>query len=366
MEFSDASLLIIAGGKSSRMGRDKRFLSYDGEGLLERLARRAAALPFAERCLCVEERTPALQDIAERYGLTLVEDSVQGRGPMEGLMRGLSKIEAGYALAVSCDMPFLELAELRPLLKAAEEGSCQAVLPRAGRRQPLAALYRWDLSARFAEALARGERKLGIVIDSVPHAYVDFPDAALFFNVNTVADWHLACGRMANERRSRPLVTISAPVSNTGKTTFIERVLPELRVRGIRVGVVKGDCHGYDVDERGKDSWRFKEAGAAGVAVVSPNGYFIEQRTETRADLAAIAARLTDVDLVLIESRRHGTAPRIELFRERGELTLPCDAAACFTKPQQGLTEVREYALDDTAKAAEVIVFLMGNKRIGV
>lgn len=156
MEFSDASLLIIAGGKSSRMGRDKRFLSYDGEGLLERLARRAAALPFAERCLCVEERTPALQDIAERYGLTLVEDGVQGRGPMEGLMRGLSKIEAGYALAVSCDMPFLELAELRPLLKAAEEGSCQAVLPRAGRRQPLAALYHRTMAARFAEALARG------------------------------------------------------------------------------------------------------------------------------------------------------------------------------------------------------------------
>lgn len=155
MEFSDASLLIIAGGKSSRMGRDKRFLSYDGEGLLERLARRAAALPFAERCLCVEERTPALQDIAERYGLTLVEDGVQGRGPMEGLMRGLSKIEAGYALAVSCDMPFLELEALSPLLKAAK-GGCQAVLPRAGRRQPLAALYRRDLSARFAEALARG------------------------------------------------------------------------------------------------------------------------------------------------------------------------------------------------------------------
>ena len=120
MEFSDASLLIIAGGKSSRMGRDKRFLSYDGEGLLERLARRAAALPFAERCLCVEERTPALQDIAERYGLTLVEDGVQGRGPMEGLMRGLSKIEAGYALAVSCDMPFLELEALSPRLKAAK------------------------------------------------------------------------------------------------------------------------------------------------------------------------------------------------------------------------------------------------------
>lgn len=49
MEFSDVSLLIIAGGKSSRMGRDKRFLSYGGEGLLERLARKAAALPLAAR-----------------------------------------------------------------------------------------------------------------------------------------------------------------------------------------------------------------------------------------------------------------------------------------------------------------------------
>ena len=56
----------------------------------------------------------------------------------------------------------------------------------------------------------------------------------------------------------------------------------------------------------------------------------------------------------------------MQTFRERGELTLPCDAAACFTKPQQGLTEVREYALDDAVKAAEVIAFLMGNKRIGV
>ena len=77
MEFSDASLLIIAGGKSSRMGRDKRFLPYDGEGLLERLARRAAALPFAERCLCVEERTPALQDIAERSSKTVCRAGVR-------------------------------------------------------------------------------------------------------------------------------------------------------------------------------------------------------------------------------------------------------------------------------------------------
>lgn len=148
MEFSDVSLLIIAGGKSSRMGRDKRFLSYGGEGLLERLARKAAALPLAARFLCVEESSPALQEIAERYGLTLVEDGVQGRGPMEGLTRGLSRIKTDYALAISCDMPFLELKELRPLLKAVEGNDFQVILPRTRRRQPLAALYHRALADR--------------------------------------------------------------------------------------------------------------------------------------------------------------------------------------------------------------------------
>lgn len=133
MEFSDVTLLIIAGGKSSRMGRDKRFLMYGGEGLLEHLARKAAALPLAARFLCVEESSPALQEIAERYGLTLVEDGVQGRGPMEGLARGLSRIKTDYALAISCDMPFLELKELRPLLKAVEGNDFQVILPRTGR-----------------------------------------------------------------------------------------------------------------------------------------------------------------------------------------------------------------------------------------
>lgn len=344
------------------MGVDKRFLTFQGIGLLERLCLKTAKLPFAERFLCVEQVSPELQELADRFGLTLVTDVLLERGPMEGIQRGLSSMKSSYALVLSCDMPFLSLAKLRFLLAAAhKQPDLRVVLPRTERCQPLASLYHRDMAGHFAAALARGDGKLGIIIDEVPHACVDFPDSWDFFNVNTMADWQLACGRMANEERIVPLVTISAPASNTGKTTFIEKLLPKLTEQGLRVGVVKGDCHGYDVDEEGKDSWRFKKAGASGVAVVSPRGYFIEQKTQQRENLVEIAKRLHDVDLVLIESRRHGTAPVISLYRGKGEAELTEDTAVLFSKTPQGIEGVREYLLDDIDAAARLVMFLMGS-----
>ncbi|WP_295716179.1 molybdopterin-guanine dinucleotide biosynthesis protein B [uncultured Mitsuokella sp.] len=362
MDFSDIALLIVAGGKSSRMGQDKRFLSFRGVGLLERLCRKTSRISFAERFLCVEQVSPELQELADRFGLTLVTDEREGRGPMEGISRGLGRMKSSYGLAVSCDMPFLDFRVLRFLLAAAAKNpALRAVLPRTERWQPLAALYHRDMSETFAEALQRGDGKLGLVIAEKTHSCVDFPDNVMFFNVNTMADWRLACGRLANEERKVPLVTVSAPASNTGKTTFIEKLLPRLTERGIRVGVVKGDCHGYDVDEEGKDSWRFKKAGASGVAVVSPKGYFIEQRTERRANLVEMAGRLQDVDLVLIESRRHGAAPVVSLFRDKGELELTEDSTALFCKTPQELRGIQEYSLDDVDAAVRLVTFLMGN-----
>lgn len=66
---------------------------------------------------------------------------------------------------------------------------------------------------------------------------------------------------------------------------------------------------------------------------------------------------------MLIESRRHGTAPRIELYRSRGELALQEDTAACFTKTKQDMKDVKEYALDDIDTAVRIVTFLMGHQK---
>ena len=365
--FSDVSLLLVAGGRSSRMGRDKRWISLGGETFLARLAEKAAHIPFAARILCVERETPALRLLAEACGMRVCPDERQGAGPMEGIRRGLSAMETEYALALSCDMPFLDIGYLARLLAiAAERPHARAVLPAAGGRwQTLAGLYHRDVAAVFEAALARGQRKLRAALEAVPVALLQSGqqrETDAFFNVNTPADLRLAIGRMKNETRPVPLVTVSAPQSNTGKTTFIERVLPLLAAEGLRVGVVKGDAHGYDLDRKGKDSDRFRAAGARATAVVSPNGYFIEQRTTGRESLASVAMRLQQVDLVLIESRNHGTAPILSLYRDRGEPIVTDEVAAVFAKGGQlpGIEGIGVYDLDAAEKAAQIIRFLAG------
>ena len=145
----------------------------------------------------------------------------------------------------------------------------------------LAGLYHRDLLPGIVQGQIRDKRRLGAVIPTECIQLVPFEGSRMFFNVNTPADWRLAKGRLINRQRQIPFVTISAPVSNTGKTTFIERLIPELEQAGLRIGVVKSDCHGYDIDKPGKDSWRFREAGASAVAVVSP--VRILHRTENTA-----------------------------------------------------------------------------------
>ena len=142
MDREGLSLLVIAGGKSSRMGQDKRWLEYDGASMLEWLLRKAQRQDFACKYLCVERETKQLLALAQQYGFQLRADEQAGMGPLEGLRRGLSAMPTQYGLAVSCDMPFFSFSAVKPLLAELDEGEgSEAVLAEtAGRRQPLAAV----------------------------------------------------------------------------------------------------------------------------------------------------------------------------------------------------------------------------------
>ncbi len=103
--------------------------------------------------------------------------------------------------------------------------------------------------------------------------------------------------------------------SGVGKTTVIERLVRELKARGLRVAVVKHHAHATPIDSPGKDSWRMAEAGADIVMVAAPAEIVRFERVGREQSLDQLVARLGDVDLVLTEGFKREAAPKIEVSR---------------------------------------------------
>jgi molybdopterin-guanine dinucleotide biosynthesis protein A len=205
--------VVLAGGRSSRMGTPKAALEWHGSTLLRRtvgIVARATGGPV------VVVRAPG-QELPELPKGTLVAgDPREGKGPVQGIAAGLAALraEADVAFVSSTDLPFLHPAFVRRVLRAlAESDGTDVVLPVArGYPQPLAAAYRVSL-AEVAERLVQEDRlrpaflfaecavtrldDAGLLADPVLAA-LD-PDLDSVLNVNEPADYQAARARPAPE-----------------------------------------------------------------------------------------------------------------------------------------------------------------------
>ena len=121
-----------------------------------------------------------------------------------------------------------------------------------------------------------------------------------------------------------PIISIVGK-SDSGKTTLIEKLVPELTRRGYRIATVKHDVHGFEVDREGKDSWRHKKAGAHTVVISSPKKVALIRDVETDLSLMEIRDKLIrDVDLVISEGYKRDVQPKIEIFRKERHQELLC------------------------------------------
>lgn len=105
--------------------------------------------------------------------------------------------------------------------------------------------------------------------------------------------------------------------SNTGKTTLIEKLIPIFRARGLAVSAIKNAHHGFDMDRPGKDSFRYREAGAGQVLIATGQRWALLTETpQAAATLDDLLAQLAPCDLVIIEGfKSEGRIPRIEVRR---------------------------------------------------
>jgi len=184
-----ATLLILAGGASRRMGRPKALLPAGDTTLIEWVARRLAPA-FAH--LLVAARDDA--DLPPGLRPHLVVDLHPGAGPLAGVEAGLRASPHDVVVAIACDMPAVTPGLAERLLRAAAEpggsGRADAAVPRvAGRPQPACAAYRRSAAEPIGAALTAGSRRAVDALAGLRVRWLDEEDPALFVNLNTPDDY---------------------------------------------------------------------------------------------------------------------------------------------------------------------------------
>ncbi|MDP1947655.1 MAG: molybdopterin-guanine dinucleotide biosynthesis protein B [Nitrospirota bacterium] len=147
--------------------------------------------------------------------------------------------------------------------------------------------------------------------------------------------------------------------SNSGKTTLIERVIPELVRAGYKVATVKHAGHGFDLDTEGKDSWRHKRAGASSVMVLSKGSMAMFADVSDQMTVEEVRDRFLDhtYDLIIAEGWKHEGYPKIVIVREQvGEIPVSSEGLLAVVSDKPIDLSVPLFGLDDVAGVAALIM----------
>ena len=157
--------------------------------------------------------------------------------------------------------------------------------------------------------------------------------------------------------------------SGSGKTTLMTALIPELVARGVTVSTVKHAHHAFDVDQPGKDSWLHRQAGASEVMVASERRWALmhELRGAPEPALDELVARMTAVDLLLVEGFKRHPHPKIEIYRPAlGKPPLYPDdnwVVAVASDEELPALSLPRLALDDPGGIADFILDHDGQAR---
>lgn len=195
--------IILAGGKSSRMGFDKQFLKLRDKYIIEMIAEKLKSV-FNEIILVTSR-----PEEHSKYGFKLVEDEVKGFGPLAGIHVGLKSSGSMYNYIVACDMPFLNLKYMKYMMELIQqhEGNVDGVITKLGEWiEPFNAFYSKNLICRIEENIKKDKRQINLLLQDSNMIYVSeakarefSPDWEMFTNINTFKDYESLMKRLSKE-----------------------------------------------------------------------------------------------------------------------------------------------------------------------
>ena len=191
----DISSIILAGGKSIRLGHDKVIERLGNKTLLEKVISRIDS--FSDEIVIVAAEKRDFSQLSSNTKIKTVSDIFPGRGSLGGIYTGLVKSESFYNLVVGADMPFLNQKLLSYMIGVAD--GHDYVIPRVGQYyEPLHAIYSKNCISPIETLINRNRRVIVELFDYVKVRYVEEeinrfdPEHLSFFNINTKEDLELA------------------------------------------------------------------------------------------------------------------------------------------------------------------------------
>ncbi len=190
--------IILAGGKSSRMGTDKGFVMYKNKAFIQHIIE--AIQPLVDEIIIVSNNpdydiftlrltsTPlSNQRLGDNFSINRVNDLVENAGPLAGVYTGLHYTTTENNLVVSCDVPLINTATLKKLIEQIDENAAIIQIESQGKTMPLIALYKKQCNDVFLTLLEQGERRLRVAINhlKVKTIPLDKNQEKYTMNINT-------------------------------------------------------------------------------------------------------------------------------------------------------------------------------------
>ncbi len=396
MNISDKiSAVILCGGRSCRMGTNKAKLNTGKAGnmsFLENQIRNLSSIKDLWLSIGSGESYPD-------YRIRKISDRFPDSGPLGGLEASFTVCRHEAVFVVPVDMPFVDMelaVELYNIYKESKDTDAVLVIDGKGKKQHLLGFYHRSLLPILTEILEKAsscEHTLGIADSTQPPSPVSgnidkgirknqdlcikgflekirvryIPAHQLTkgiektFTCNTPEEY----GQLNTAARpigQSPLLHTRIPVlsftgwSGSGKTSFLEKLIPCLTARRMSVAYLKHDAHHFEVDKEGKDSWRLTRAGTSMTGLFSQEkGVWMENRP---VDLDLMLGYVHDADLVILEGGSLTPYPKILVYREslgKGMRIDPCSCLAVISDdPVPGA--IRQFAFKDTEETADYIL----------
>jgi molybdopterin-guanine dinucleotide biosynthesis protein B len=151
-----------------------------------------------------------------------------------------------------------------------------------------------------------------------------------------------------------------------GKTTIIEKLIPEFRIRGFKIATIKHHSHrGFDIDQPGKDSWRFSQAGSDQVIIASPDKIATYRNIDQELSLDEILLSIRDVDFVFAEGYAKANKPAIEIIRKENSVELigTIEQRIALVSDSTLDLKVPHFGLEEISNLAEFILIFFGLRK---